>query len=158
MAGTVKKSSDKGLSRLKKAMENNQNPLSAAEIEFVETSCRILGINSEEMIDVIGKKAVERGRGQVRKVMTAITSLLDELGARIQTHKRATPTPSMSTRTYDGMDAPRRSLAHLQICAKSLRDMMVGGFSRGLKMAKMALENAQEDFRTTVLRTGEAAR
>jgi hypothetical protein len=95
MAGTVKKSLDKGLSRLKKAMENNQNPLSATEIDFVQTSCRILGIDSEEMIEVIGKKAVERGRGQVRKVMTAITSLLDKPGARVQAHKRATPTPPL---------------------------------------------------------------
>jgi hypothetical protein len=35
MAGTVKKSSDKGLSRLKKALENKQNQLSALEIDFV---------------------------------------------------------------------------------------------------------------------------
>jgi hypothetical protein len=36
MAGTVKKSLDKGLSRLKKALENNQNPMSAAEVDFVK--------------------------------------------------------------------------------------------------------------------------
>ncbi len=136
-------------------MENNQNPLSAAEIDFMQTICLILGIESEEMIDVIGKKAVERGRGQVRKVMTAIMSLLDDLGARVKAHKRATPTPPMSTWTYDDMDAPGCSLAHLQACAKSLRDTMVGGFSRGIKMAKIALENAMEDFWTTVVRTGE---
>jgi hypothetical protein len=35
---------------------------------------------------------------------------------------------------------------------------MVGGFSRGIKMAKMALENAQEDFRMTVVRTEKEAR
>ncbi len=46
----------------------------------------------------------------------------------------------------------------MQVCAKSLRDTMVGGFSRGIKMAKIALENALEDFGTTVVRTGEAAR
>jgi hypothetical protein len=64
----------------------------------------------------------------------------------------------MSTRTYDDMDAPGRSLAHLQICAKSLRDTMVGGFSQGINMAKIALENTLEDFRTTVVRMREAAR
>jgi hypothetical protein len=110
------------------------------------------------MIDVIGKKAMDRGRVQVRKVMTAKTSLLDELGARVQAHKRAKPTPAMSTWTYDDMDAPAHSLPHLQFCVKSLRDMVVGGFSRGIKMAKMAMENAQEDFRMTVVGTGEAAR
>ncbi len=34
----------------------------------------------------------------------------------------------------------------------------MGGFSKGIKVAKMALENAQEDFQTTVKRTGEAAK
>jgi hypothetical protein len=143
---------------LKKAMENGQNPLSAAEVDFVETSFRILGIDSTEMIEVIGKKAMDRGKGQVMRVMTAITSQLDELGARVQAHKRPTPTPAMSTRTYDNMDAPARSLAHLQVCAKGLRDATVGGFSKGIKVAKMALENAQEDFQTTVKRMGEAAK
>jgi hypothetical protein len=64
MAGTVRKSLDKGLSRLKKAMENNQNPLSAVEVDFVLTSCRILGIDSAEVIDAIGKKAIDKGRGK----------------------------------------------------------------------------------------------
>jgi hypothetical protein len=64
----------------------------------------------------------------------------------------------MSTRTYNDMDAPAHSLAHLQNCARGFRDMMVGGFSRGIKVAKMALENAMEDFQTTVKRTGEVAR
>jgi hypothetical protein len=56
------------------------------------------------------------------------------------------------------MDVPARSLAHLQVCAKSLRDAMVGGFSKGIKVAKIALENALEDYKVTVARTGEAAR
>jgi hypothetical protein len=158
MAGTIKNSLDKGLSRQKEALENNQIPLLAAEVDFVQSSCWILGIDSEEMVEVIGKKAVERGRGQVRKVMAAITSLLDNLGARVKAHKRATPTPAMITQTYDDMDAPARSLAHLQTCAKGLRDTMVGGFSRGMKMAKIALENAMEDFQITMVRTGEAPR
>ncbi len=56
------------------------------------------------------------------------------------------------------MDAPARSLAHLQVCAKGLRDAMVGGFSKGIKVAKIALENTLEDFKVTVARTREAAR
>jgi hypothetical protein len=143
MASTVRKSLDRGLSRLKKAMENGQNPLSAAEVDFVQTSCRILGVDSAEMISVIGKKALDRGKGQVRKVMTAITLQLDELGARVEAHKRSTPTPAMSSWTYDDMEAPGRSLAHLQVCAKGLRDAMLGGFSKGIKVAKIALENTQ---------------
>jgi hypothetical protein len=68
-----------------------------AEVDFVQTRCRILGIDSMEMISVIGRKALERGRGQVGKVMAAITSQLDELGVRVEAHRRAMPTPAMST-------------------------------------------------------------
>ncbi len=35
---------------------------------------------------------------------------------------------------------------------------MVGGFSRGIKVAKLALENSMEDFQISVERTGEAAK
>jgi hypothetical protein len=35
---------------------------------------------------------------------------------------------------------------------------MVGGFSKGIKVAKIALENALVDYKVTVARTGEAAR
>jgi hypothetical protein len=76
----------------------------------------------------------------------------------VEAHRRATLTPGFSTRTYDDMDVPARSLAHLQVCAKGLRDAMVGGFSKGIRMAKIAVENALEDFKVTVARTGEAAR
>ncbi len=107
---------------------------------------------------MIGKKVLDKGKGQVRRVMTSITSQLDELGARVQAHKKTTPTPAMSTRTYDDMEAPACSLSHMQLCAKGLRDAIVGGFSKGIKVAKIALENSQEDFKTTVTRTGEAAR
>jgi hypothetical protein len=127
-------------------------------MDFVHTSCRILGIDSAEMIDVIGKKALELGGGQVRKVMAAITAQLDELGRRVEIHRRATPTPAFSTRTYDDMDAPDRSLAHLQVCMKNLRDAIVRGFSKGIKVAKIVLENALEHYKVTVARTGEAAR
>jgi hypothetical protein len=154
MTSTVRKSTDKGLSRLKRAMDSNQNPLSPAEVDFVRTSCRILDIDSEEMINRIGKRALDKGNGQVRKVMAVIRAQLDELGKRVEAHRRVTPTPAFSTRTYDDMDAPARSLAHLQVCAKGLRGAMVGGFSKGIKVAKIALE----DFKVTVARTGEAAR
>jgi hypothetical protein len=90
--------------------------------------------------------------------MAAITAQLDDLGRRVEIHRRATPTPAFSTQTQDNMDAPARSLAHLQVCAKGLRDAMVGGFSKGIKVAMIALENALEDYRVTIARTGEAAR
>jgi predicted transcriptional regulator len=110
------------------------------------------------MVDVIGRKALEKGNGQVRRVMYAIIAQLDELGERVQAHRRATPTPAFSTRTWDDMDALARSLAHLQACAKGLRDAIVGGFSKAIKVAKIVLENALDDFKVDVARTGEAAR
>ncbi len=83
---------------------------------------------------------------------------LDDLGKRVETHKRATLTPAFSTRTYDDMDTPGCSLAYLQVCAKGLRDTTVGGFSKGIKVAKIALENAMGDFKVTIARTAEACK
>jgi hypothetical protein len=74
---TVRRSTDKGLSRLKRAMDSNQNLLSPSEIDFVRTSCRILDIDSEEMVNRIGKRSLEKGNGQVRKVMAAICAQLE---------------------------------------------------------------------------------
>ncbi len=42
------------------------------------------------------------------------------------------------------------SLANLQTNMKGTRDTMIGGFSRGIKVAKLALENSMEDFRVNV--------
>jgi hypothetical protein len=151
MTGTyrtvVKRLKDQGLSRVKKALDNKENPLSRWELEFVRTSCRILHINSEETIKRIVKKAIEKGDEQAKRVMASIRAQLDDLGTRAENHKRPTPTPALATRTYDGMDAPARSLAHLQGCAKGLRDATVGGYSRGIKVAKIAMENAIGDFK-----------
>jgi hypothetical protein len=89
-------------------MDNDQNPLYVAEIDFVQTSCRILGIDTAEMIDMIGRKALEKGGGQVRKVMTAINAQLDTLGARVEAHRRATPIPALSTPFPSFSVAPRQ--------------------------------------------------
>jgi hypothetical protein len=158
MNTTVKKLKDQGLSRVKKAMDSKQNPLAMWEMDFVGTSCRILDINSEETINRIWKRALEKGNGQPRKVMALLRGQLDDLGKRVESHKRATPTPAFRTRTYDDMDAPGRSLVYLQVCAKGLRDAIAGGFSKGIKVARIALENAIGDFKVTVGRTGEACK
>ncbi len=57
----VKKSRDLGLDRVKKALEK-ENPLSKFELEFIRTSCRILDINSEDVIECRGE-----GSGKGRK-------------------------------------------------------------------------------------------
>jgi hypothetical protein len=158
MGATARKATDKGLSRVKKALEQGENPLSAAEVDFVQTCCRILGINSEEKIDDVGRQAVEDCKGKVRKVMSAITKLLDELGDRVKGHQKNSPGPLLSTRFYDDMDAPARGLQHLQASVKGVRDTMVGIFARGINRAKLDLENSIKDFQITVEMTGEAAR
>jgi hypothetical protein len=158
LAGTTRKVTDKGLSRVEMALEKGENPLSASEVDFVQTCFRTLGISREEKIDEIGCRAIEDGKGKVRRVMNVIPELQDELGDRVNGHQRKSPGPSLSTRSYDDMNAHVRSLQHLQASVKGVRDMMVGGFSRGIKMAKLALENSMEDFRVTVERMGEAAR
>jgi hypothetical protein len=83
---------------------------------------------------------------------------MDDLGARAENHKRPTPTPALATRTYDSMDAPARSLAHLQLCAKGLRAAIDGEYSRGIKMARIAKENAIADFKATIARVQEASK
>jgi hypothetical protein len=85
------------------------------------------------MVNRIGKRALEKGNGQLRRVMTAIRAKLDDLGKRVEAHRRATPTSAFSTRTYDDMDAPARSLAHLQVCAKGLRTLWWEDSPRGSK-------------------------
>ncbi len=132
--------------------------MSIWEIEFIRTSCRILGINSEEAMNRIEKRAVEKGAGQAKRVMASIRSKLYNLGKKAENYKRPTPTRALATRTYDDMDAPARSLAHLQGCVRGLRDATVGGYSKGIKVAKIAVENAIGDFKATVARTKEACR
>jgi hypothetical protein len=127
----VKRSKDLGLDHAKRALSNKENPLSRLEVEFVRTSCHILGINSEATMRAIVKKAKEKGAGQPRRVMASLRSQLEELGARMEKHKRPTPTPALTMRTYDSMGAPARSLAHLQRCATGRREAMEGGVLQG---------------------------
>ncbi len=123
---------NKGLSRVKEALEKGENPLSAAEVDFVQKCCRILGMNSEEKINEIGRRAVEDGKRKLRKVMSTITVLPDELGDRIKGHQRKSPGPLLSTRSYDDMDAPAHSLQHIQANVKGVKDTMVGRYSWGI--------------------------
>jgi hypothetical protein len=154
----VKKSRDSGLDHIKRALSTKMNPLTRLEVEFVRTSCHILGINNEATMKVILRKAKEKGGGQPRRVMASLRAQLEELGARVEKHKRPTPTPALNTRTYDSMGAPVRSLAHLQRCANGLREAMEGEYSRGIKTARIATENAMADFKATIARTEEASR
>ncbi len=132
--------------------------MSKFELDFVRTSCRILDINSEDTIKSIVKRAKEKGGNQPKRVMASLCTQLDDLGARAENHKRPTPTPALATRTYDDMEAPACSLAHLQLCARGLRDATIGGYSKGIKVARIATVNAIVDFKATITRTQEASR
>jgi hypothetical protein len=154
----VKKSKDTALEHVKKALYTKGNPLTKAEIGFIRTSCHILGINSETTMRVGVKKAKEKGENQPRRVLTSLHSQLEELGARVERHKRPTPTPAFNTRTLDSMGAPARSLGHLQSCVNGLREAMEGGYSKGIKTARIATESAIADFKATITRIEEASR
>jgi hypothetical protein len=151
----VKRSRDLGLDHIKKALSNKENPLSKLELDFVGTSCHILGISSEDAVKTIVKRAKEKGGNQPKRVMASLRAQLEELGARVENHKRPTPTPALAMRMGDSMGAPARSLVHLQLCARGLRAAMDGEYARGIKMARKATENVIADFKDspTELRT-----
>jgi hypothetical protein len=127
----VKRTKDAALQHIKKALRTDGSLLTRLELGFIRTSCHILGINSEAMIRVIVKRAKDKGGHQPRRVLDSLQSQLEELAARVEKHKRPTPTPAFNTRTLDSMRAPVRSLGHLQSCVDGLRDAMEGGYSMG---------------------------
>jgi hypothetical protein len=65
----MKKSRDLGLDHVKRALANKEIPLSKPELDFVRTSCRILDINSEDMIKSIMTRAIDKGGNQPKRVM-----------------------------------------------------------------------------------------
>jgi hypothetical protein len=154
----VKRSRDLGLDHVKRALSNNENPLSKPELEFVCTSCHILGINGEDTVKSIERRAKEKGGNQPKRVMASLRDQLAELGAKAEDHKRPTPTPALAARMYDSMSSPARSLVHLQCCVKRLREAVDREYSKGIKMARIATENAMADFKVTITRIEEASK
>jgi hypothetical protein len=154
----VKRSKDVALEHVKKALYTKGNLLTKTEMAFIRTSCHILGINSETTMKVIVMMTKEKGENQPRRVLTSLHAQLEELGARVERHKRPTPTPAFNTRTLNSTGAPARSLGHLQSCVNGLREAMEGGYSRGIKSARIATENAMADFKTTIDRIADASR
>jgi hypothetical protein len=146
----VKRMKDAALEHIKKALRTNRNLLTRLELGFIRTSCHILGINSEATIRVIVKRAKEKGEHQPRKVLNSLQTQLEELAARVEKHKRPTPTPPFNTRLLDSMGAPACSLGHLQSCVDGLRDAMEEGYSMGIKTARIATENSKADFKATI--------
>jgi F0F1-type ATP synthase membrane subunit b/b' len=162
MSGTsrtvVKKTRDAALEHVRKTLRNGGSLLTRLEASFVRTSCHISGLDGEAVLKAIVKKAKEKGGRQPRKVLDQLQAQLAELAERVDKHKRPTPNPAASTRAVDSMGAPVRSLAHLQGCADALREATEGQYSKGIKAAKKAMENAKSDFKATIDRVAEASR
>jgi hypothetical protein len=154
----TKRTKDAALEHVKKALRTKGNPLTKPEIAFIRTSCQILGVNGETMMRVIVNRAKEKGENQPRRVLTSLHAQLEELGARVERHKKHTPTPAFNTRMLNSMGAPARSLGHLQGCVRGLKEAIEGGYSMGIKTARIATENAMADFKATIARIAEASR
>jgi hypothetical protein len=139
-------------------LRENSNPFTKQEMSFIRTSCHILGIDGGTMAKAIRKEAKERGVKQPRKVMEYLQSQLRELAVRVDKHKRPTPNPAASTRAVDSMGAPARSLGNLLGCAEALREATKGQYSKGIKAAIKAMENAKLDYKATIDRVAEASK
>jgi hypothetical protein len=100
----------------------------------------------------------DKGVKQPRKVMEFLQSQLKELADRVEKHKRPTPNPAASTRAVDSMGAPARSLGNLLGCAEALKEATKGQYSKGIKAAIKAMENAKSDYKATIDRVAEASR
>ncbi len=100
----------------------------------------------------------EKGVKQPRKVMEYLQSQLRELAERVEKHKRPTPNPAASTRATDSMGAPARSLGNLLGCAEALKEATRGRYSKGIKAAVKAMENAKLDYKATIDRVAEASK
>jgi hypothetical protein len=106
----------------------------------------------------IVKEAEEKGEKQPRKVIEYLQSQLRELAERVKKHKRPTPNPAASSRAVDSMGAPARSLGNLLGCAEVLREATKGRYSKGIKAAIKAMENAKLDYKATIDRVAEASK
>ncbi len=154
----VKRTRDEALEHVKIAMRETGNPLTKQEVSFIRTSCHILGIDSSNTMKAIVKGAKDKGKKQPRKVLEHLQSQLRELAERVDKHKWPTPIPAASTRAVDAMGAPACSLGHLLGCAEALKEATKGQYSKGIRVAVRAMENARLDFKATIDRVAEASK
>jgi hypothetical protein len=145
----VKRTRDEALEHVKTSLRKGGNPLTKQEVSFIRTSCHILGIDSSNTMKAIVKKAKDKGKKQPRKVLEHLQSRLRELAERVDKYKRPTSNPAASTRAADAIGAPARSLRHLLGCADALREATKGQYSKGIRAAMKAMENAKLDFKAT---------
>jgi hypothetical protein len=154
----VKRTRDEALEHIKLALLVNGNPFTKQEMSFIRTSCHILGVDGNTVAKAIVSELKEKGVKQPRKVMEYLQSQLKELAERVEKHKRPTPNLAASTRAGDSMGAPARSLGNLLGCAEALKEATKGQYSKGIKAAIKAMENAKLDYKATIDRVAEASR
>jgi hypothetical protein len=154
----VKRSRDEALEHVKLALRTNSNLFTRQEMSFIRTSCHKLGVDGNAMARAIMNEVKDNGIKQPRKVMEYLQSRLKELAERVEKHKRPTPNPAASTRTANSMGAPARSLGNLVGCAEALKEAIKGQYSKGIRAAIKAMENAKLDYKVTIDRVAEACR
>jgi hypothetical protein len=154
----VKRSRDEALEHIKLALRTNSSLLTRQEMSFICTSCHILGVDGNAMAKAVMNEVKDNGIKQPRKVMEYLQSRLKELADRVEKHKRPTPNPAASTRAANSMGAPVRSLGNLVGCAEALKEAMKGQYSKGIRAAIKAMENAKADYKATIDRMAEACR
>ncbi len=154
----VKRTRDEALEHVRITLREGGNPLTKQEVSFIRTSCHILGIDSGNTMKAIMKGAKEKGKKKPRKVLEHLQSQLRELAERVEKHKWPTLNPTASTRAVDTMGAPTRSLGHLLGCAEALREATKDQYSKGIRAAMKAMENAKLDFKATIDRVAEASK
>ena len=141
----VKKPRDEALEHIKLALRTNSTLFTRQEMSFIRTSCHILGVDGNAMAKAVMNEVKDNGIKQPRKVMEYLQSRLKELAERVEKHKRPTPNPAASTRAANSMGAPARSLGNLVGCAVALKEAMKGQYSKGIRAAIKAMENAKSD-------------
>ncbi len=119
-------------------------------MSFIRTSCHILGVDGNTVAKAILSELKDKGVKQPRKVMEFLQSQLKELADKVEKHKRPTPNPAASTRAVDSMGAPARSQGNLLGCDEALKEATKGQYSKGIKAAIKAMENAKSDYKATI--------
>jgi hypothetical protein len=110
------------------------------------------------MIKTIQREIEDKGLKQPRRVMERVQARLKELADRVEKHKRPTPNPAGSTRTTNSMGDSVRSLANLVGCVEALKEAVGEQYSKGIKAAMKAMENAKLDYKNTIDRLAVANR
>ncbi len=154
----VKRTRDEALEHIKTALRVNGNPFTKQEMSFIHTSCHILGVDGNTVVKAIVSELKAKGVKQPRKVMEYLQSQMKELAERVEKHKRPTPNPAASTRAGDPMGALARSLGNLLGCAEALKEATKGQYSKGIRAAIKAMENAKLDYKATIGRVAEASK